>query len=310
MTQAVNALRAAAEKLLQSDAAAAIDAALRRPLFIVSAPRSGSTLLFSALTRLPGFSSIGGESHGVFRAFAELRAENEALDSGALDARHAQAETVQLLRASYALLLRNHSGTPLDLHAQADGNWPVFIEKTPRQALNIPFLLEAFPEARFVWLSRDPRDVIGSLIEAWTIGLESGRFVTFRDLPGWDRAGWCFLLPRGWRDLIGRPLAEIASFQWCAANSAIMDALASLPRPRWFALDYARLLDDPAAALQAVCHFAGVEDTQPQLPSSLPLSATTVSAPSADKWRRNEQDILALEPQYAPVAARIRDFCG
>jgi hypothetical protein len=310
MTQAGNALRTAAEKLLQSDAAAAIDAALRRPLFIVSAPRSGSTLLFSALTRLPGFSSIGGESHGVFRAFAELRAENAALDSGALDARHAQAETVRLLRASYALLLRDHTGQPLDLRAQADDHRPLFIEKTPRQALNIPFLLAAFPDARFVWLKRDPREVIASLIEAWNIGLESGRFVTFRDLPGWDRAGWCFLLPRGWRELIGRPLAEIACFQWSAANTAIMDALAPLPASRWHALNYADLLDDPAAALQAVRRFAGVDDAQLQLPSSLPLSATTVSAPAADKWRRHQHDILALEPQYAPVAARIREFCG
>ena len=66
-----------------------IDAALKSPIIILSAPRSGSTLLFEYLTRLQGTSWIGGESHQVFRHFPQLRVESAAMNSASLNERHA-----------------------------------------------------------------------------------------------------------------------------------------------------------------------------------------------------------------------------
>ena len=75
-----------------------------------------------------------------------------------------------------------------------------FVEKTPNTCLKIPFLQRCFPGARFVFLHRDPRETIASLIEGWLEGARSGRFVTYRDLPG-GLPRWCFFLPPGWRSL-------------------------------------------------------------------------------------------------------------
>lgn len=287
----------------------AIENLLRRPVFIVSAPRAGSTLLFHELARVPGFWSIGGESHGIYRAFPHLRAENQDFDSGRLTAGHASGETAVLMRACFALLLRNHKGRPyLQLPVPRPASITL-LEKTPRNSLNIPFLLRLFPEARFVFLHREARENIASIVEAWKLGLETGRFVTFRDLPGWDREAWCFLLPPGWRELVGKSLHEIAAFQWAATNDAIVSELQKLPRHQWHELSYAQLLDSPQEALNGVANFAGLASAQSGINvPEMAISATAITAPDPEKWRVHEEKINALYSTLRHTIGRIEEL--
>ena len=260
-------------------------------------------MLFEQLMTVEGLWSIGGESHGIFRLFPKLRAENANLDSGALSAAHADNKTAHSFRACFAWLLRDHQGQPLNqMPPESRPPQVTLIEKTPRNALNIPFILEVFPDARFIYLHREPQANIASIVEAWAAGLQTGRFVTFRDLPGWDRPGWCFLLPPGWRECIGRSLFDIAAFQWAASNEAILDAL---PAGRSCMVSYESLVDDPQASIASVCEFAGVP-VPDNIAAQLPLSRTTISRPASDKWRRYEKEIVALESRYGPTAKRIR----
>lgn len=279
---------------------------LAKPVIILSAPRAGSTLLFEQLARADGFWTVGGESHGIFRAFPELRAENAALDSGRLDATHATATVQASLRRCFLALLRNHRGEPfVRLPPQRQPPVVTLLEKTPRNALNVPFLTEVFPDARFVFLYRDARQNVASLIEAWTVGLNTGRFVTFRDLPGWDRLAWCFLLPPGWRSMIGKSLPEIAAFQWSETNRIVLEDLRALPRERWCALNYDELVSDPGGALQTVCAFAGVQAPDVPTGGGLPLSRTTLTPPDREKWRRHADALAALEPALRETEALI-----
>lgn len=276
-----------------------------KPLIVLSAPRSGSTLLFEQLMTSPGLWSIGGESHGVFRAFPSLHAENENHDSGRLTAMHADAQTGDGFRRCLATLLRDHSGQPwLRMPASERPESVSLVEKTPRNALNLPFLLELFPEARFVLLHRDPRGCIASLVEAWELGLQSGRFVTFRNLPGWDRSGWCFLLPRGWRELIGQSLFDIAAFQWAASNAQMLDDIATVDEGRVHVVSYEKLVADSAKTINGVLEFAGHPGSTMQV--QLPLSRTTVSAPAPDKWRRFEREIETVRPRFEEADRRLQ----
>lgn len=287
-------------------------AVLKEPVIIVSAPRSGSNLLFEQLAGVPGFWTIGGESHVIFRAFPHLRAENPQLDSGSLGASHADAETMQLLRSCFINLIRDAGGRPyLGIPGEERPPSVCLLEKTPRNALNIPFLLKVFPDARFVYLHRQPRQVVASLIEAWTLGLQSGRFRTFQQLPDWDRPGWCFLLPPGWREMRGKSLAEIAAFQWSASNRIIIEELTSLPAERWTAVTYEALVADPHAALTDICRFADIKaEHLPVRSGDLPLSRTTISAPAPDKWKKFETEIEALMPSLSVTAGEIENFCS
>jgi hypothetical protein len=279
---------------------------LRDPLIIVAAPRSGSTLLFGQLMRHPGLWSIGGESHGIFRAFPRLRAANEQLDSGALSAAHADPGTADLFRRCFVTLQRNYRGEPwikLDDHSRPAR--VTLVEKTPRNALNVPFLRAVFPGARFLYLYRDARASVASIVEAWELGLRTGRFVTFRDLPGWDRDAWCFLLPEGWRELRGRSLFDIAAFQWSRSNDKILDDLGDVDPQRRMAMSYEQLLNDAPAVLARVVEFAGAGNNE-AVRVELPLSRTTVSPPARDKWRRVEAEVNAVADAIDPTEERVR----
>lgn len=304
------ALKQAAERLLSSIGSEALTRLFDRPVFIVSAPRAGSTLLFEQLAARDGAWSIGGESHGVFRVFPELRAEDAQCTSGRLAEAHASDAVRTLLPACFACLLRDHRGTPwLAMDSRERPARLCFIEKTPRNALNVPFLRAVWPGARFIYLQRDAPDNIASLIEAWRHGLQSGRFVTFRDLPGWDREAWCFLLPRGWQALAGQSLAEIAAFQWQAGNDTLLDDLVGVPPGDRLVITYDELVTDSAAALRRACRFAGVDDDLPDR-LSLPPSRTVLTAPARDKWLAHRDAIEALLPDLEETSRRMREFAG
>lgn len=165
--------------------ARAADPVFDRPVFLVSSPRSGSTMLFEALARAPGVYTIGGESHALIENIPELSPALNGLDSNRLTSDSATAPVVQALRARFQAGLVDRDG-----RAPPPGTRVRMLEKTPKNALRVPFLASAFPEAVFVYLYREPRETLGSMIDAWN----SGRFRTYPNLPGWTGPAWSLLL--------------------------------------------------------------------------------------------------------------------
>ena len=103
------------------------------------------------------------------------------------------------------------------------------LEKTPKNALRVPFLRSVFPDARFLYLWREPEESLASMIEGW----QSGLFVTYPDLPDWPGPKWSYLLVPGWRNLAGRPLHEIVAAQWRITQEHLLREMADIP-PRRF----------------------------------------------------------------------------
>ena len=108
---------------------------LDRPLFIVGAPRSGTTFLGSCIARLP-------EVSYHFEPILTKAAARYVYER-----RWPRARARRIYRMTYAGLLRL-VGDP-DLR---------FAEKTPRNCFIMPFLAETFPGAQFVHILRDGRD--------------------------------------------------------------------------------------------------------------------------------------------------------
>jgi hypothetical protein len=263
-----------------------------RPVIILSAPRSGSTLLFEALSRAPGVYTIGRESHPVIEGWAGLSPRRSGYGSNRLLAADARGEVADALRFHFASQLRDRDG-------QAPPPGPVrFLEKTPKNILRVPFLRELFPDARFVVLLRDPRAVLSSMMEAW----RSGHFVTYRDLPGWCSLPWSLLLVDGWREVDGKPLEEIVAHQWTRGMSVLLDDLETLPRSAWTSLRYEDLVADPQRTIARLCADTGLDWDHDV--HELPPSRMTVSAPQADKWRRNAEAIARVMPLVEPVLSR------
>jgi uncharacterized protein (TIGR03032 family) len=265
-----------------------------RPIFIVSPPRSGSSLLFETLAQSPSVWTVGGESHGLIEGIPALQPQEREWDSNRLAAEDARPQIVERLTDAFFLNLKDRAGR----RPVAGAEDLRLLEKTPKNALRVPFLAAAFPDAFFVYLYRNPRESINSIYEAWG----SGRFVTYPQLPGWSDPPWSLLLVPGWQELMGRPLPEIAARQWAAATEQLLNDLETLPSERWCVANYGRLVSEPQAEIERLCGFLGIEWDR-TLTAPLPPSRHTLTPPEPGKWRRNAE---VLEPVF-PLAAKAAE---
>ncbi|MES2443192.1 MAG: sulfotransferase [Pseudomonadota bacterium] len=265
------------------------------PIFIVSSPRSGSSLLFLTLAQAAEVHTIGGESHSLIEQIPGLHPRDRGWPSNCLGTADATPALAETIAASFYRTLRDRDGRP-------PAGPAVMIEKTPKNSLRVPFFAEVWPDARFVYLYRDSRETLSSMIEAWN----SGRFRTYPLLPGWTGTPWSLLLVPGWRDLVGRPLPEIVAHQWAATTGLLLDSLDALPTGRVIGVSYADFLADPQETMAGLCGRLGLGWDR-TLSDALPLSPTVVTAPSADKWRRDEAAIEAVWPIVEAADQRARE---
>lgn len=271
------------------------DPVFDRPVFILSPPRSGSTLLFELLTQAQAIYTIGGESHQMIEQVRGLSPRDRGFDSNVLDASDATPERVHQLRDHFRAALRDRDGQPPQ-------SMPVrMLEKTPKNALRIEFLDKVFPEGRFVFLYRDARETIGSMIDAW----RSGRFRTYPGLPGWPQLPWSLVLVPGWRDLAPKPLHEVVAAQWQVTMECLLHAIEALPPDRWCAMDYAALLAEPQKQMQELS--AALElPWDRELGDVLPFSRYTLTRPAPGKWRKHSALIEPMLPQLESTMERAR----
>ena len=270
-------------------------------MFIIAAPRSGSTLLFETLAESHSICTLGGEAHGAIEgAQPELRPGAPGVESNRLESRHATPEVIRRLHEEFAAQRRSAAGgTGADVANQR------FLEKTPKNALRIPFLDAAFPDAQFIFLWREPRANLASIIEAW----KAGRWVTYRGLD--ERADpWSLLLPPDWRAMRDRSLPEIAAFQWESANRIALDDLSKIDRSRWTSVTYEELVANPRNVIERLTKFIGVgidAGLEQRLATSLPPSRQTNTPAAPDKWRKYQQEIEALLPGLQSTIDRLED---
>jgi len=208
-------------------------------------------------------------------------------DSNRRVAADAMPQTVERIRAELRALNPRAAGRVVDA--------------TPRNSLRIPFLDALFPDASFVYVYREPRETIASMIEAW----RSGEYVTYPSLRGWPGPPWSLLLVPGWRDLAGRPLAEIAATQWATTTRVLLDDLEQLPPERWCVADFAALVSDGEGQLRRLAEFLGLEwqaNGAAQDPRShVELAGEAAAAQHAEAVRPVLQPLLGL-------AERARDL--
>jgi len=79
---------------------------LDRPIFIVSTPRSGSTLLFETLVAAPALFSTGRESHGRIERVADFHPGKRGWTSNRLTSEDATPGAVETLAASKNLTFK------------------------------------------------------------------------------------------------------------------------------------------------------------------------------------------------------------
>ncbi|CAN5512444.1 hypothetical protein BH18ACT16_BH18ACT16_02990 [soil metagenome] len=273
--------------------ALALGGRLHEPIFIIGAPRSGTSLLYAILRNSSQLAHWPGEAHEVWEA--DHHPAMRGWESNALGASDLTSRTESRIRTQFFLTA---------------GSRKRLVDKTPRNSLRVDFVNALFPDARFVFLQRDGRDNVNSLINAW----RTPRYRTYRlpsphSIPGTDPNWWKFVLYPGWRDDCSGPLEMVCAKQWKVCNESALAALAAQGESRWIATRYENLIANPEVETQRVSEFLGL-DFDDRLKAAararLAVPINTVTPPEAGKWRReNPEEITSIMPLISPTMGTL-----
>jgi uncharacterized protein (TIGR03032 family) len=95
---------------------------------------------------------------------------------------------------------------------------------------------------------RDPRTAVAALMRAW----ESRQFALDPQPEGWWGDPWSFDLIDDWRELLGRPLAEVCARQWLTLMLQALQVHGDRP-----VVSFEELVTDPRAAEQRISGVIG-----------------------------------------------------
>jgi hypothetical protein len=185
----------------------------RQPIFLLSLPRSGSTLVQRVLASTP---EIATAPEPWF-----LLPQVYALRERGVEAEYVQVSSARAIRGfadrlpngidDYHATVRDLALRLYDL-AAGNGEGRYFLDKTPRYHLIVDELFELFPDARFVFLWRNPLAVAASIVETWAKGRWAVQrwhvdlFDGVTNLTDGFRAHEDVALSVRFEDLIGDPL--------------------------------------------------------------------------------------------------------
>ncbi len=258
-----------------------------RPVFVIGCPRSGTSVLFSLLRANPALASIGQEGHVLWESFHHPR--EHGWRSNALGPGDVRSFERRYLAWAIGVLARPRGGR--------------FLDKTPRNSLRLPYLDALFPDARYVFVQRDGRATVSSLVVAWREREHPAYVLPVPfTIPGIPERHWHFSLPPGWRAFDGRPLEDVCAHQYTTATEAILGFRAGLPAGGFADVRYEDLLADPAAQMQEVHQALDVPFTD----AEARRARQEVRAPSGpEKWRTaTPGEIERVMPAIAPMLER------
>ena len=143
----------------------------RQPVFLLSLPRSGSTLVQRVLASTEDIATTPEPWFLLPQVYAlrERGVEAEYVQVSSARAILEFAGRLPNGLADYRSEVRDFALHLYDLAANS-GSGRYFLDKTPRYHLIIDDLFELFPEARFVFLWRNPLAVAASIVETWAGG--------------------------------------------------------------------------------------------------------------------------------------------
>jgi hypothetical protein len=244
--------------------------ATERPVFVVGAPRSGTTFMGGSLGRLPGFVDLG-EVGPLKVAIDELVTlpEDEA-------ARRFRLTLERVRRFGLARRLRA-------------------VEQTPETSFVLAAALRAYPQAKVVHMVRDGRDVVCSLLEKGWLRTERGGADDVGNPYGEQARFW--VEPDRVDEFSAANEATRAGWAWRRYLTA---ARAAAPGAT-LEVRYEELAADPDATAARIAEHIDAD------PAALAEGLRAVHSQSVGRWRRDltEQQVADVE---AEAGALLREL--
>lgn len=260
---------------------------MRDPVFVVGCSRSGTTVTYETLAAAPEFLTFGFE---IPQFWNNLHGPlNNDWDSEAADAKHAEPQH----RDAAFRYFYQHLGA----------GW--VLDKTCINTLRLPYLYQLFPDARFVFIHRDGRDNISSMMDGWRLGRTDGGFGLTQffgpspapvNINEGEFSEWHFFLPPGWRAYNDASLEEVCAFQWISANQRALEGEHLIPAEQWIRIRYEDIVEKPVATFENVFERLGIvfDDQLKAHCAALDRRPTSIVSgpPQKQKWRSHNPDAI------------------
>lgn len=272
--------------------------ATRDPIFIIGCSRSGTTVTFETLGQSSEVVSLGYETPQLWhQLFGPAHNQWHSEAANADDAQPAH-------RDAYFKHYYQRLGKGL------------ILDKTCINVLRVEYLYRLFPNAKFVFIYRNGRDNISSLMDGWRNNNHFGLTQFLGDSPepvqieDGEFQQWHFFLPPQWRNYNQASLAEVCAFQWQEANRLALKAKQVIPPQQWIEFRYEDFIAEPEATMAQVCQQLGLpfETNIKQHCAHLATRPTSLVSgqPEPDKWKkRNYEAILSIEASISPLMQRL-----
>ncbi|MDY6919400.1 MAG: sulfotransferase [Pseudomonadota bacterium] len=231
---------------------------MKSPIFIFSLPRSGSTLLQRVLASHEAIASTAepwialpliymNRRHGSVAEYSSISAATAINDFISC----LPEKNSDYFRELSLFLFRLYS-----LHCTNDEKY--FLDKTPRYHFVIDDLHKLFPEAKFIYLFRNPINVHASMIKTWSSGRLNKMYRFYDDFTQGFGA-----LSRGFIRY----------------------------RERSYALNYEDFVQDPSMHLSLVCEYLDIEyDVNMLTRFSDQMLVSTMGDPTGTKLYRKVEN--------------------
>jgi hypothetical protein len=213
----------------------------------------------------------------------------------------------------------------------ASCNLSTVVEKTCANSLRCGFVAEVLPEARFVHIVRDGRDVAVSAAQRWNAPLDlyyiakKAKYVPLSDLPyyatkyfgnriyrllggGKRLSSWGPKFTGMQQVLASHSLPVACAMQWQACVSRTLADLDEIPDSQQFTLTYERFANAPQESVLEIADFLNVDLS----PANARAYTSAISDRSIGNWKKklSADDKTAVQELTGDLLKRLGYKCG
>jgi hypothetical protein len=277
---------------------------LKPPIILFGNTRSGTTLVQNLVCEHPGM--VAWYEPRTLWLYADPGRPDDEFDE-----RDATPKVVRFIRKQFERYQRSHGDRAV-------------MEKTPANIFKIPYVRAILPEARYLYIVREPFAFISSVEFKWQSRLTAKGIR--RRLRYTPVGQWPFYAGRFLRDLVAKKvlhrkylkvwgpryrgmledlethdLLTVIARQWAEGSRRAARDLAWFEPGRVLAFRYEDLVADPVPLLERICHHVGLDMTVGMERAAI----ESVKPDRQDKWRRfDPRDLARILPEIEGEMAR------
>lgn len=278
------------------------------PIIIIGAGRSGTNMLRDIISQLPGFGTWPCDEINYI-----WRHGNASYRNDEFGVEQTTESVKKFIRRSFARVARKQG-------------LRYVVEKTCANSLRVAFVNEVFPEAKFIFIVRDGRDVTASAMKRWVAPLDiqyllkKARYLPVTDAPYyatrylWNRIFRVFSNekrvsfwgPRfeGMDEMLqNRSLPEVCAAQWAHCVQRATKDFGTMESEKYLLLKYEEFVSHPAIQLQRIADFLSIKVQSDKI-SHLVASVTNSSV---RKWQ-TELDGQIIEKIMLYISSTLERY--